>query len=132
MNGSDNMVRADSMSASDVSALVAARNAASPRELSPLARAVAAEPVPQAISPVVVTGVVRTLEFATIAALGAAIFAFFIYPSDNPSQYVLADIGIAAGAVAAFQACGLYTVQAFRTQIHQLSRIVVAWTIVFV
>jgi Undecaprenyl-phosphate glucose phosphotransferase len=132
MSGSENMVRADSMSASDVSAVITARKAASTRELGPLARAVAAEPVPQPVSPVVVTGVVRTLEFVTIAALGMTIFAFFIYPSDNPWQYVLADLGVAGGAVAAFQAFGLYSVQAFRTHIHQLSRVVVAWTVVFV
>ncbi len=131
MNGSDATMRADSVTASDVSAIVEARKAAAPRELGVLARAVAAEPVPQAVSPVVITGVVRTLELIGIAALGVAIYAFFIYPTDLVLEYVLADVGIALGTVAMFQACGLYNVQAFRTQIYQLSRVVAVWTVVF-
>jgi Undecaprenyl-phosphate glucose phosphotransferase len=44
----------------------------------------------------------------------------------------MADAAIALVTVIAFQACGLYSVQAFRTQIHQLSRVVAVWTCVFV
>jgi len=131
MTGNDNTMRADSMSASDVSAMVAQRRAAAPRELSALARAIAAEPVPQAISPVVITGIVRAAELFGIAALGMVIFGFFIKPSDNIAQYVLADLGISLGTVAAFQACSLYNVLTFRTHIYQLSRVAAVWSVVF-
>src|SRR3954469_7371504 len=111
MNGNDNTMRADSgMSAADVSAIVAQRTAAAPRELGALARAIAAEPVPQAVSPVIITGIVRASEFIGIAALGIAIFAMFIRPVDDTLQYLVADAGIAIGTVTMFQLCGLYNV----------------------
>jgi Undecaprenyl-phosphate glucose phosphotransferase len=131
MNGNDSTARIDSISAADVSAIVAERASSAPRELSALARAIAAEPVPQAVSAVVVTGIVRACELIGIATLGIAIFAMFIRETDVTLQYLVADAGIALGAVALFQASGLYSMQTFRTQIYQLSRIVAVWTIVF-
>ena len=131
MNGNDNTARTDSLSVADVSAIVAERANAAPRQLSALARAIAAEPVPQAISPVIITGIVRACELVGIAALGIAIFAMFIRPVDDTLQYLVADAGIALGTVALFQACGLYNMQTFRTQIYQLSRIVAVWSVVF-
>ncbi len=131
MNGNENMMRADSISAADVSALVAQRTAAPPRRLGALARAIAAEPVPQPVSPVVVTGILRASELIGIAALGIAIFVMFIRPVNDTLQYLFADASIAIGTVAMFQAFGLYNVQTFRTQIHQISRVVAVWTTVF-
>ena len=102
------------------------------RTLSPLARAIAAEPIPQAISPVIVTGVVRALEFVGIALLGAAIFALYVEEGDGLiGQYLLADVVVAAAAVATFQAFDLYKIATFRTHIYQLSRIAGCWTVLF-
>jgi len=132
MMSGDRSLKTGTTAAAEVSAAVETKKAASPHQLSALARVIAAEPVSQALSPVVISGVVRALEFASIAALGVAIYALFIYPTDLMSQYLLADAAIAFLTIAAFQACGLYNVQMFRTHVHQLSRVVVVWTGVFV
>jgi Undecaprenyl-phosphate glucose phosphotransferase len=102
------------------------------RELSPLARAIAAEPIARAISPVVLTGAVRFLEFAVIVALGAFIHALWVYPAEGiEPQYPLAEVAIGLAAITAFQAFEIYSVTAFRTHIHQLTRLALAWTLVF-
>jgi Undecaprenyl-phosphate glucose phosphotransferase len=106
-----------------------ARNEA--RTLSPLARAVAAEPIGQAMSPVVVTGVVRALELFGLGAIGAIIFALYVEPQGVVGQYLLADLVVAIAAVMTFQAVDLYKVATFRTQIYQLSRIAACWTMLF-
>jgi Undecaprenyl-phosphate glucose phosphotransferase len=101
------------------------------RTLSPLARAIAAEPISQAMSPVVVTGAVRALEFLGITLLGAAIFALSVEQDGVLGQYLLADLIVAIAAVTTFQACDLYKVTTFRTQIYQLTRIAACWTVLF-
>ena len=123
---------AESAQSAAASAVAAARRRASVRELSPLARAIAAEPVSQAISPVVLAGVVRAIEFALIAAVGAAVYGYAVYPVEGFEwRYVLADLAIAGAAVLAFQLFDIYNTQAFRTHVYQLGRLSLAWTIVF-
>ena len=131
--GSENPAyRADSAQSAAASAVASARRRASARELGPLARAIAAEPVSQAIAPVVLGGIVRACEFALIMAVGAAVYLYAVFPTEGFDwRYVLADLAVATAAVAAFQAFDLYTTTVFRTHVHQLSRIAVAWTIVF-
>jgi len=105
---------------------------APPRELSPLARAIASEPVADAISPVVLIGLVRLAEFAGIAAIGAATYVALVYRYDEFEWAYAAAIGwVSAAAVFAFQVFDIYSIPAFRTHVHQLSRLVVAWTVVF-
>jgi len=99
--------------------------------LSPLARAIAAEPVAHALSPVIVVGVVRLLEFAGLATLGALIFLAAVGQDGVALQYVAATLGVSAATVAIFQVCDLYTIAAFRTQIYQLGRVAVIWTLIF-
>src|SRR5207302_9418020 len=125
-------LRAGSAQSAAASAVAAARRRASARELSPLARAIAAEPVSLAISPLVLAGVVRSFELVLIAAIGAAVYAYAVLPIEGFDwRYALADLTVAAAAVTAFQLFDLYTTTAFRTQVHQLSRLCVAWTMVF-
>ena len=133
IRGSDTpVVRADSAQSAAASAVAAARRRASVRELSPLARAIAAEPIADAISPVVLTGIVRAAEFALIAAVGAAVYAYTVFPIEGFEwRYLLADIAVAGAAVMAFEMFDIYTPSAFRTQVHQLSRLGIAWTTVF-
>jgi Undecaprenyl-phosphate glucose phosphotransferase len=114
------------------SAVAAVRRRAQARELGPLARAIAAEPIANAISPVVLAGVVRLIEFLLIAATGALVYAFTVYRLEGLDwRYVAADLGIAFAAIVAFQAFDLYSTAAFRTHVHQLSRLGLAWTLVF-
>src|SRR5215471_12712218 len=103
-------VLAESAQSAAASAVAAARRRASVRELSPLARAIAAEPVSQMISPVVLAGVVRSIEFVLIAAVGAAVYAYEVVPIEGFEwRYVLADLAVAATALTAFQLFDLYT-----------------------
>ena len=133
ITGSDTTAyRAESAQSAAASAVAAARRRASARELSPLARAIAAEPVSQAISPVVLAGIVRTFEFVLIAAVGAAVYGYAVYPVEGFDwRYVPVDLAVAAAAVTAFQLFDIYTTTAFRTQVHQLGRLLIAWTMVF-
>jgi Undecaprenyl-phosphate glucose phosphotransferase len=124
--------RAESAQSAAASAVASVRRRASARELSPLARAIAAEPVSHAISPLVLAGIVRTFEFVLIAAVGTAVYAYTVLPIEGFDwRYGLADLAVATTAVAAFQLFDIYTTAAFRTHVHQLSRLGVAWTIVF-
>ncbi len=105
---------------------------APPRELSPLARAIAAEPVADAISPVVLIGLVRLFEFLVAAGTGLATYAAYLSPYDEASvTYAAAILMISAAAVLAFQGFEIYSITAFRSHIHQLTRLAVAWTLVF-
>ncbi len=130
--GDTPIVLAHAAQSAAVAAVASVRRRAQVRELSPLARAIAAEPVAQAISPVVLVGAVRAIEFVLIAAIGAAVFALYVYPVEGfDARYVWIDFAIAATAIVAFQAFEIYTTTAFRTHVHQLSRLAVAWTTVF-
>ncbi len=133
IRGSDTPAfRADNAQSAAASAVAAARRRASARALSPLAPAIAAEPVSQAISPVVLAGVVRAIEFVLIAALGAAVYAATVYEIDGfDGRYVLADLAISVAAITAFELFDIYSTAAFRTHVHQLSRLGLAWTLVF-
>ncbi len=119
-----NAVKAENSTASD--------NRGDTRGLGPLARALAAEPTTQALSPVVVSGAVRALEFLAIALAGGAIFALYVEePHGVVSQYLVADVIVAAAAVATFQAFDLYSIGAFRTHVYQLTRVAACWTVLF-
>jgi Undecaprenyl-phosphate glucose phosphotransferase len=124
--------RAESTQSAAATAVAAVRRRASARELSPLARAIAAEPVSQAISPLVLAGVVRAVEFALIAAIGAVVYVYTVFPVEGFEwRYVFVDLAVAATAVTAFQLFDIYNTTAFRTQVHQLSRLCIAWTLAF-
>jgi len=113
--------------------VVGARPARQPqRELGSLARAIAAEPVRASISPVVLAGAIRLVEFALIGALGFAIFLLYVYPDEGfASRYVTASLAIAAAAIAAFQFAELYDVATLRTHVQQLSRLGALWLAIF-
>src|SRR5262249_46866964 len=126
------VVRAESAQSAAASAVAAVRRRANVRELSPLARAIAAEPVSHAISPLVLAGIVRLTEFVLIAAIGAIVYGYAVFPVEGFNwRYVLADLAVATAAIITFQMFDIYTTTAFRTHVHQLSRLGLAWTTVF-
>jgi Undecaprenyl-phosphate glucose phosphotransferase len=109
-----------------------AATAPAPRELSALARAVAAEPVAQAISPVVLIGAVRLAEFIGVTAIGAAIYTQLIRAAGDPDwAYAVAILLVSSATVITFQALEVYSIPAFRSHVHQLSRVALGWTLVF-
>ncbi len=105
---------------------------ATPRQLSDLAREIAAKPVARAISPIVLAGIVRAAELVGIAAIGIAAYWGLVYRKEGfawPYAAALALVPLAA--VIAFQVVELYSAAAFRSHIQQLARVVLAWTLVF-
>ncbi len=102
------------------------------RELSKEALQVAAEPLMPAYSPIVLSGIVRIVEFCLIALIGIAIQLIYVYPTYGFEWYYLgANLVIAVLAVIAFQAADIYDIQAFRSPASQLTRLGVAWSVVF-
>lgn len=89
------------------------------------------------ISPRVVTGAARLIEFLLIAGLGYAIF--FAYIDDSPGMpghighmlYVIAIIAMAVTSVLSFQAFQLYDITVLSNVFRQVGRIITAWTLVF-
>ncbi|MBK5957829.1 undecaprenyl-phosphate glucose phosphotransferase [Rhodoplanes elegans] len=107
-------------------------HSAVPRELGPLARKIAEEPIADAISPVVLTGVARIVEFVLVVLTGAAVHAVWLYPSEGFEPiYLIIELAVATAAILAFQMVDIYNVQAFRSHVYQLGRLWVAWTAVF-
>jgi Undecaprenyl-phosphate glucose phosphotransferase len=105
--------------------------AASPRELGSLARMIAAEPVPRAISAVVLGGLVRLYEFVAILGLGFVIFRGYVQPHEPFSwRYFFAIAGISVATVTIFQLSDLYSIASLRTRVEQLSRVGLIWTAV--
>lgn len=107
-------------------------HSATPRELSPLARKIAEEPIAKAVSPVVLTGAARFVEFVLIVLTGAAVHAVWISPTQGFEPiYLMVELAVAAAAVVGFQMVDIYNVQAFRSHVYQLGRLGLAWTAVF-
>ena len=107
---------------------------AEPRELSSLARMIAAEPVPRAISPVVLAGLIRLYEFVAIVVTGLAIHRGYVdLQAHEPLswRYFFAISGMALATILTFQVSGLYTIALFRTRIEQLGRSGAIWTMMF-
>jgi Undecaprenyl-phosphate glucose phosphotransferase len=103
-----------------------------PRALSSDALAVTAKPTPAPISPIVLAGFVRMAEFALVALVGMAIYAFYIPAAEGLFwRYLTAVVTIACLSTLAFQTADIYQVQAFRGHEKQYMRLASAWSIVF-
>ncbi len=104
------------------------------RELSPLARMIAAEAVPHAISPVVFAGLIRLYEFIVIVASGLGIHRLYVdMQAHEPLswRYFLAVSSMALATIFAFQVSGLYSIALLRTRVEQLGRSGAIWTMTF-
>jgi len=118
------------------SAVPADANAAAPRAERRAGAATAEGAVGVAgsmsLSPVVLAGAVRALEFALTAVTGVAVHE--IYLGDSVAfgwTYVLGCLGIAAAVVLALELTGAYTVTAFRSFSRVGLRLMSAWLAVF-
>ena len=99
-------------------------------ELGSLAKMIAAEPTPPAISQVVLAGAVRLAELISLMLLGAGIYWLYVHPT-NPWHYFWAIATISSAAALAFQWAELYDAPMMRTRVQQLSRITLVWSLVF-
>jgi Undecaprenyl-phosphate glucose phosphotransferase len=107
---------------------------AKPAQLSPLALMVAAQPIIDAKSPIVVAGIVRITEFFLIAAVGVVTYFAYVYPQYGQIfdfYYIATAFAVAALAVIAFQVVDIYHIHAFRRPVSQGAKLTVAWSLVF-
>lgn len=103
-----------------------------PKLSQPALDVVATEPTATAYSPIVVSGVVRTIEFILIILIGSALYLGYVGPAAEPPWvYASAILAIATCCILAFQSAELYDIHAFRRPINQMAKLVSAWAVVF-
>ncbi|PLX39660.1 MAG: undecaprenyl-phosphate glucose phosphotransferase [Hyphomicrobiales bacterium] len=101
-------------------------------ELGTLARKVAAHFTGQTVSPSVVAGTVRLIEFTVLALIGLVVFRLYVYPEEGFALlYGLPLLAGSALAVMLIHASDGYTIGNMHTYMRQLGKIFAAWTIVF-
>ena len=102
------------------------------RRLTPAALTVANEKVGRAYSPIVIAGVVRLIDFATLSAIGIALYFAYVVPLKGIHwEFIAAIFGVAITAVICFQAADIYQVQLFRGHLRQMTRMASSWAFVF-
>ena len=114
-----------------ISAASAAHSGTGPQSLQPDATAErhAAE---RRVSPLVLAGIVRSLEIAIVAGTGVVVHAAYLRGYVALSwSYLGALLVITALAAISFQAVGAYTVAALRSLVQTGLRLVGAWSFVF-
>jgi Undecaprenyl-phosphate glucose phosphotransferase len=113
-------------------AIAAARSAQTPRELSPLAKMIASEPTPPAMSAAVLGGSIRMLEFTLLSLIGLAIYGYYVFPQEDFLwRYLIATFAASAAGVVAFHIADTYDVAALRRPISSFARLTIAWTAIF-
>jgi Undecaprenyl-phosphate glucose phosphotransferase len=108
--------------------------ATTPTRRSALLAEIAADAAPtRAYSPIVLSGLVRLLEFLLIIVSGFAVHQVHVAPTwGYGAEYFIVIPGMALLAVLALQSLDLYTTQAFRSPIGRGAKLVGGWTAVFV
>ena len=132
MLGADNRNKNARSSDIAASAVAKARSTQPPRELSPLAKIIASEPVAPAMSPVVLGGSIRIAEFVLLSLIGLAIYGYYVYPDEGFLwRYVIATFSTSGAAMLAFHIADAYDVSALRRPISSFARLTLAWTAIF-
>ncbi len=102
------------------------------RRLSPAALEVTKQKVSSAYSPIVIAGIVRGADFVLMTLTGIALYVGYVARMDGFNwDYVAAILGMAVCAVLCFQTAELYEVQVFRGTLRQMTRMISAWSFVF-
>src|SRR3954453_13364750 len=102
------------------------------RRLSQAALDVTDQKVRPAYSPVVIAGAVRVADFVMLSLVGIALYLGYVARLSGFNwQYIAAILAMAVATVICFQAADIYQVQVFRGQLRQMSRMISAWTFVF-
>ncbi|MHA1548536.1 MAG: undecaprenyl-phosphate glucose phosphotransferase, partial [Alphaproteobacteria bacterium] len=128
----DESRKASATTATATTASPARRVAGAHRTLNAAARAVAQSLSRQSISPVLLAGLARAVEYATTMLLGMIIY--FIYVQQTPGIDWLYTVPIVGGpfvAILFIQLADGYSVPALRAVNLHLGRIFAAWTLLF-
>ncbi|HRF10315.1 MAG TPA: undecaprenyl-phosphate glucose phosphotransferase, partial [Xanthobacteraceae bacterium] len=124
--------RNKSARSAEILAAAATRGANPPRELSPLAKMIASEPVAPAMSASVLGGSIRIIEFALLSLIGIAIYGYYVYPNEEFLwRYMIATFGASGAAIVAFHIADAYDVASLRRPISSFARLTLAWTAIF-
>ena len=84
------------------------------------------------MSPIVLAGAVRMVEFALVVAVGLALYAIYLPLGQGLIwRYLGAIFAIGVLSTLAFQTADIYQVQAFRGHEKQYMRLASAWSVVF-
>ena len=83
------------------------------------------------ISPVIVSGALRAIEFLLVAVIGLLIAAFYVHEDDafGTRQYLVALAGTSLALVGLAELFGLYARPALTAITRQLPRLLLAWTL---
>ena len=101
--------------------------------LSAAARLVASSLSSRPISPVLIAGLARIIEFTAILAVGVLVYLAYVASEEGFAWWYAAPlVGGALLAVVMIQLADGYSVVAFRRGALQLGRVFIAWTMVFV
>lgn len=121
------LIKADSAGSTPTSG-----EASGTRTFHPLAERIAAMPVKQTLSPVLIEGLVRLADVLVIVGVGGLIFAFYVAGKvDYALPYQITVPLMAVGALGVFQALHLYHVGALRNFIGMVVRVSAGWTVMF-
>ncbi len=100
--------------------------------LSERARQVASQFTANAISPVMIAGVLRLIEFVMVFVIGMGVYLSYVYPMDGFKWiYPLTTFSGAVLTMVFLQAVDAYQISSLRTIIPQIGRVLGAWTMVF-
>ena len=100
--------------------------------MAALAEAAAGLGARQALSPIVLGGLVRMLEFALVAATGYLVHYVYVGDANGTELQYLISIGaVAALAMVAFQALDINHVAALRAPLDNGLKLAGGWTLVF-
>lgn len=121
------LIKADSAGPAPASA-----DSGGSRTFHPLAERIAAMPLKQTLSPVLVEGLVRLADVLVILGVGGLVFAFYVAGKvEDALAYQLTVPLMAVGALAAFQALHLYHIGALRNFVGMAVRVTAGWTLLF-
>ncbi len=111
---------------------VAEPRTAMPAQLSDQARRIAQSLSTQSISPNLLTGAIRMLDFLVLSLVGLAIYIAYAVPVDGfEAFYLIPIIGGPLLTVVGIEAAHGYNVPAFRTHLAQIWRVWASWTVAF-
>lgn len=121
------LIKADSAGSTPMSG-----DSGSTRTFHPLAERIAAMPVKQTLSPVLIEGLVRLADVLAVLGVGGLVYALYVAGKvDYALPYQVTVPLMAIGALVVFQALHLYHVGALRNFITMAVRICAGWTILF-
>ncbi len=101
-------------------------------KIKKLAAQLSAQLGDEGVSPVIMTGLIRLVDFCLLALSGLTIQLIYVLPRSGFSfGYLLTILMGSALAVLAFQIADTYQIQSLRSPLRNIPRIIIGWLIAF-